>query len=232
MPLTDEQVGLLNQTLDPSIVAQRDAGGSRKVSYLEGHEAIGAANRIFGYGNWGHTVERIDYKQIGDGGMYTAVVTVTVEGCHLHQDVGVGVVNGRRANDADEHDKAYKTAVTDALKRALRVYGDSFGLSLYDKDNEIHAQVKAQQYDKTSDLHKQAGQQSRAPQQARPAVSQPTQVQQPPISVAQLKSILVGLLAKDPEGAGKVPKLVEDMNETELVKTTEWLRARASRKGV
>jgi len=66
----------------------------------------------------------------------------------------------------------------------------------------------------------------------RTAQPEATQVQQPPISVAQLKSILVGLLAKDPEGAGKIPKLVEDMTEAELVKTTEWLRARASRKGV
>jgi len=66
----------------------------------------------------------------------------------------------------------------------------------------------------------------------RTAQPEATQVQQSPISVAQLKSILVGLLAKDPEGAGKIPKLVEDMTEAELVKTTEWLRARASRKGV
>jgi len=59
----------------------------------------------------------------------------------------------------------------------------------------------------------------------------PTQVQQPPISVAQLKSILAGLLAKDAEGAGKIPKLVEDMSETELNKSINWLRNRATTRG-
>lgn len=216
MPFSDEQLGRLRTPLAVDLVSQRQQSG-RSLSYLEGFEAINQANDILGYDGWSHTISRLDYN--ADIKTYMAVVLVEVHDTNgvtlcRHEDVGCGIVAGERP---EGHETAMKGAVTDAMKRALRCLGDQFGNVLYDK---------------TSDLHKQAGQQSRTPQQARPAAPHPAQAQQSPISAAQLKSILVGLLAKDAEGAGKVPKLVEDMSETELVKTTEWLRARASRKGV
>src|SRR5579884_3390255 len=92
MALTGDQKRMLAEPLDPALVAQREAGGSRKVSYLEGHEVINAANRVFGYGQWSHTVDRIDYRQVGSQGMYSALISVAVEGCMVHQDIGVGAV--------------------------------------------------------------------------------------------------------------------------------------------
>jgi len=60
-------------------------------------------------------------------GIYTATVRVTVDGCAAHSDVGTGVVDEQTA---DAHATAYKTAVTDGLKRALRHYGAGLGNEL------------------------------------------------------------------------------------------------------
>src|SRR5437667_715541 len=60
---------------------------------------------------------------------------------------GVGIVNDPYT--IEMHEKARKDAYTDALKRALRHYGDQFGLVLYDSDDYVIApdgtqvQVKA-----------------------------------------------------------------------------------------
>jgi len=69
-------------------------------------------------------------------GMYTATVRVTVRGCQPKADVGCGFV----AEETPEaHEAAYKGAVTDALKRALRHFGDQFGNRLYDRRNGLDA---------------------------------------------------------------------------------------------
>jgi len=64
-------------------------------------------------------------------GMYSAIVRVTVRGCASRSDAGCSFV----AADTPEaaHEAAYKGAVTDALKRALRYFGDQFGNRLYDR---------------------------------------------------------------------------------------------------
>jgi recombination DNA repair RAD52 pathway protein len=59
---------------------------------------------------------------------YSAVVRVTVPGAPSRTDVGFQAV----ADESPEgHETAYKGAVTDALKRALRSFGDRFGNGLY-----------------------------------------------------------------------------------------------------
>ena len=230
MPLTDAQRTMLDAPLDPSLVAQRAAGGDRKVSYLEGHEVINAANRIFGYGLWGHTVDRIDCKQIGQHWLYTAIVTVTVDDCQLHQDVGVGAA---LKDTTDEHDKAIKTAVTDGLKRALRVYGDQFANSLYDRDNPIHDEVKA--------LHGGAQRPARPAPPARTVTTPAGAVTTAPLDEARemypqieaarrLYDQVVAALAQDAEAAQMLAnddKGPEKQTPEQLERTLAWLTKRA-----
>ena len=59
---------------------------------------------------------------------YAATVRVTVPGSPSRTDVGFQTV---AEETAEGHETASKGAVTDALKRALRSYGDQFGNSLY-----------------------------------------------------------------------------------------------------
>ena len=129
----------LSKPLDPAMVSHRKGRGGKSFPYLEGHAAIAQANRVFGYGGWGYElVGDVTYREVGRvdektgevhaTGMYFATVQVVVPGVRPRTDVGCHAV----ADETSEgHDTAYKGAVTDALKRALRSFGDQFGNALY-----------------------------------------------------------------------------------------------------
>jgi DNA recombination protein Rad52 len=133
----------LAQPLDPALISEREARDGRLLQYIEGWAAIHQANRIFGHDGWGaEVVGEVTYRPISlDGlvgdtppavGMYTAAVRVSVRGCPSRGDVGCAFVAGETP---EAHEVAYKGAVTDALKRALRHFGEQFGLGLYDRRN-------------------------------------------------------------------------------------------------
>lgn len=139
--LTEEQKTLLKKPLNPGRIKQRSQAGMR-LSYLEGWDAIGVANDIFDFDGWSSDVIELvhigtdEYKsssgKTGWQTAYRATVVVHV-GDVRHGDSGFG--NGiSYANAIESHEMALKEAVTDALKRALRHWGDQFGLCLYDKE--------------------------------------------------------------------------------------------------
>jgi DNA repair and recombination protein RAD52 len=136
-------LALLAQPLDPDLISEREARDGRMLQYIEGWAAINQANRIFGHEGWGaEVVGEVGYRPMAlddsrsDArlavGMYTAAVRVSVRGCSARSDVGCAFV---REETPEAHEAAYKGAVTDALKRALRHFGDQFGNSLYDRRN-------------------------------------------------------------------------------------------------
>jgi len=51
----------------------------------------------------------------------------------VKEGAAVGTGMAKPDNEADAHESAVKEAETDALKRALRSFGNTFGLALYDK---------------------------------------------------------------------------------------------------
>ena len=129
----------LAQPLDPQLVSQRKGRGGRKFDYIEGHTAIDQANRIFGFGGWGYelvgdvTLRPIEQTNSRTGEVtrtpaYSATVRVTVPGAPSRTDVGFQPVSDETP---EGHETAFKGAVTDALKRALRSFGDRFGNGLY-----------------------------------------------------------------------------------------------------
>ena len=136
----------LAQPLDVSLVSYRKGRGGRSFPFVEGHTAIAQANRIFGYGSWGYEVLDVSPREIrtveekhalsnaeGTGEarsaiLYWATVRVQVPGVPTRTDVGCHAV---AEETQDGHDTACKGAVTDALKRALRSFGEQFGNGLY-----------------------------------------------------------------------------------------------------
>ena len=129
----------LAQPLDASLVSRRRGRGNRSFSYVEGRTAIDQANRIFGFGGWGHevvgdvTLRELDQVNTQTGEVkriraYSATVKVTVPGAPPRTDVGFQPVSDETA---EGHETAFKGAVTDALKRALRTFGAQFGNALY-----------------------------------------------------------------------------------------------------
>ncbi len=126
----------LRQPLAPEHISERETG-DEPVRYLEGWRAIQLANAIFGEDRWGaEVVGEVSYRAIPQTGrrnatpvlgIYTATVRVTVDGCPSHSDVGAAAVEEQTP---EQHATAYKAAVTDGLKRALRHLGAGLGNEL------------------------------------------------------------------------------------------------------
>ena len=140
------QLASLNQELDSSRVKTREIKtreqGNISLSYIEGFDVIDTANLIFGYGNWSYLISsltQVSQEQNHNQNFvvcYKAVVKLLVKDENhtkstSRQDVGFGT--GVSKTLADSHENAGKEAVTDALKRAMRSFGNQFGNSLYDK---------------------------------------------------------------------------------------------------
>lgn len=140
MTFTDNQITLLTAKLDPSHVKPPQQYGP-KGDYLEGWHVIAEANRIFGFDGWSY--EAVDTKCVAEGQRkigkaqkdgwgvtYTSRVRVIVQDI-VREDFGAG--HGYDVDLGLAHESAVKEAITDALKRALRTFGNPFGLALYDK---------------------------------------------------------------------------------------------------
>ena len=132
MMFTDEQIQLLNAPLD-----SRNVKTLQGNDYIEGWHAIAEANRIFGHCGWSYEIvqlEQMSSHTNKNGTMvvgYICRVRVTVGGV-TREDTGYDT--GMSKTDVSAcHEGASKGAVTDALKRALRSFGNQFGLALYDK---------------------------------------------------------------------------------------------------
>ncbi|KIM70577.1 hypothetical protein SCLCIDRAFT_100876, partial [Scleroderma citrinum Foug A] len=130
----------LNQKLGPEFISQRPGpGGGQKLTYAEGWKIINLANEVFGFNGWSSSIVNIttdfmDYNE--ESRRYnvgvTAIVRVTLRDGTYHEDVGYGLLENSRSKGA-ALDKCKKEAVTDALKRTLRNFGNLLGNCLYDK---------------------------------------------------------------------------------------------------
>ena len=140
MTFTANQITELQKKLDQSHVKPPQQYGP-KGDYLEGWHVIAEANRVFGFDGWSY--ETVDTKCVSEaprkigkqqkdgwGVTYTSRVRVTI-GEVIREDFGAG--HGYDVDQGLAHESAVKEAVTDALKRALRTFGNVFGLALYDK---------------------------------------------------------------------------------------------------
>lgn len=126
----------LGKKLNPQFV-QPPAQG-KYGDYLFAWHVINEANRIFGFGGWSYTIslQKVseDVNQKGNHVIgYICKCALTV-GDVTREDVGYG--EGISKSLGDAHEGATKEAATDALKRALRTFGNQFGLALYDKKQQ------------------------------------------------------------------------------------------------
>jgi DNA repair and recombination protein RAD52 len=137
-----KQLEILNSALDTNRIKTRNKGNIQ-LSYIEGHSVIETANNVFGFGNWDYSISKLEQvsqemnQNQNNVVCYKATVQVLVHNENHSQDVSredVGFGTGVAKNLADAHEGAAKEAVTDALKRALRSFGNQFGNSLYSKD--------------------------------------------------------------------------------------------------
>ncbi|KAI0738916.1 Rad52 22 double-strand break repair protein [Daedaleopsis nitida] len=135
-----EMQAKLNKKLGPEYISQRPGpGGGPKLTYAEGWKIINLANEVFGFNGWSSnivsiTTDFIDYSE--ESRRYnvgvTAIVRVTLRDGVFHEDVGYGLLENSKSKGA-ALDKCKKEAVTDAVKRTLRNFGNLLGNCLYDK---------------------------------------------------------------------------------------------------
>lgn len=140
--ISPETSAKLAQPLSADAVRTREQAGQR-LSYVDGHHVVSRANEVFGHDGWGYTVR--DVREVYRGErpgkdstpnlviVYEALVRVEALGV-AREDVGIGQCDASPRALAQGIEKGRKEAVTDALKRALRTFGPSFGLALYDKE--------------------------------------------------------------------------------------------------
>jgi recombination DNA repair RAD52 pathway protein len=136
----------LNKKLDPAAIKPAPQG--KFGDYVDGYHVISEANRIFGNGGWSYEITRLQeahratvqlqgkngpYEQFRCSYLCTVKVTV---GDVFKEGSAVGMGSGKPDNMGDVIESAVKEAETDALKRALRTFGNTFGLALYDKSRE------------------------------------------------------------------------------------------------
>ena len=139
MEFNDQQTQQLSQPINPDNVSFREGGGGQKLAYVESWHVIQEANRIFGFGGW--SSETLEARLVSEGKdkngnfifSYIAKVRVTV-GNVIREGYGSGHGRGGKMSDGEKHESAIKEAESDARKRALMQFGDQFGLSLYDKE--------------------------------------------------------------------------------------------------
>ncbi len=159
-----DQIGRLNAPLAADNVKKRKGSGSQQLSYLASPYVIQTANEIFGYGNWGteiqhmQQVDKTTYEKTYNDNIremisisYVCQLKLTVRSIDWdvsYEDAGFG--NGVASNNAvgiaSCIELASKEAVTDALKRCMRYFGNQFGLSLYETDDKpmFAYQIEAQ----------------------------------------------------------------------------------------
>ena len=130
----------LEKQLGPEYISSRAGPLGQKVHYLAAEKCIQLANEVFGFNGWSSqimdvTVDFFDENpttfKISLG--ISVIVRVTLRDGTFHEDIGYGHIENCKGKAA-AFEKAKKEGTTDALKRALRSFGNVLGNCIYDKD--------------------------------------------------------------------------------------------------
>ncbi len=135
----------LDKQLGPEYISNRPQGGGQ-VSYLEAGKAFNIANEVFGFHRWSTQIIRdnvdfVDHNK--ESGRYNVGITVhvriTLQNGVFREDYGYGSIDNCQSK-AKAFEKAKKEGVSDAMKRALRQFGNVLGNCLYDKQylQQVH----------------------------------------------------------------------------------------------
>ncbi|GAB7344937.1 hypothetical protein MBLNU457_3370t1 [Dothideomycetes sp. NU457] len=130
----------LDKQLGPEYISSRPGAGGGKVHYLAAEKVINLANEVFGFNGWSSAIQNVQVDFVdespGSGKIslgLSIIVRVTLKDGTHHEDIGYGHIENCKGKAA-AFEKAKKEAATDALKRALRNFGNVLGNCLYDKD--------------------------------------------------------------------------------------------------
>ncbi|KAJ9607302.1 DNA repair protein rad52 [Cladophialophora chaetospira] len=129
----------LDKQLGPEYISSRAGPGGSKVHYLAADKAISLANEVFGFNGWSSSIQNIQIDFVDENPQtnkislgLSVIVRITLKDGTHHEDIGYGQIENCKGKAA-AFEKAKKEGTTDALKRALRNFGNVLGNCVYDK---------------------------------------------------------------------------------------------------
>ncbi|KAI9680546.1 MAG: DNA repair protein rad52 [Caeruleum heppii] len=130
----------LEKQLGPEYISTRPGASGQRVHYLAAEKCINLANEVFGFNGWSSAIQNIqvdfidEHRESGKVSLgLSVIVRVTLKDGTYHEDIGYGHIENCKGKAA-AFEKAKKEGTTDAMKRALRNFGNVLGNCLYDKD--------------------------------------------------------------------------------------------------
>ncbi|KAL3424435.1 DNA repair and recombination protein rhm52 [Phlyctema vagabunda] len=130
----------LEKQLGPEYISSRAGPGGQKVHYIAAEKCIQLANEVFGFNGWSSQIMNTQVDFVDESPTtgkvslgLSVIVRVTLRDGTFHEDVGYGHIDNCKGK-APAFEKAKKEGTTDALKRALRNFGNVLGNCIYDKD--------------------------------------------------------------------------------------------------
>ncbi|KAH6674643.1 hypothetical protein B0J14DRAFT_45820 [Halenospora varia] len=141
----------LEKQLGPEYISSRAGPSGNKVHYLAAEKCIQLANEVFGFNGWSSQIKEVQVDFVDENPQtfkvslgLSVIVRVTLRDGTFHEDVGYGHMENCKGKAA-AFEKAKKEGTTDALKRALRNFGNVLGNCIYDKEYlQKVTKVKAQ----------------------------------------------------------------------------------------
>ncbi|KAL9011654.1 MAG: hypothetical protein Q9173_003514 [Seirophora scorigena] len=130
----------LEKQLGPEYISTRPGASGQRVPYLAADKCINLANEVFGFNGWSSRIQQIQVDFVDESQStgkvslgLSVLVRVTLKDGTYHEDIGYGHIENCKGKAA-AFEKAKKEGTTDALKRALRNFGNILGNCVYDKD--------------------------------------------------------------------------------------------------
>ncbi|KAL1872246.1 DNA repair protein rad52 [Paecilomyces lecythidis] len=130
----------LDKQLGPEYISSRPGAAGQKVHYLAAEKCINLANEVFGFNGWSSAIQNIQIDFVDENPQtgkislgLSVIVRVTLKDGTFHEDIGYGHIENCKGKAA-AFEKAKKEGTTDALKRALRTFGNVLGNCIYDKE--------------------------------------------------------------------------------------------------
>ncbi|PMD43952.1 recombination protein Rad52 [Hyaloscypha variabilis F] len=130
----------LEKQLGPEYISSRAGPSGQKVHYLAAEKCIQLANEVFGFNGWSSQIMDVQVDFVDENPQtfkvslgLSVIVRVTLRDGTFHEDVGYGHMENCKGKAA-AFEKAKKEGTTDALKRALRNFGNVLGNCIYDKE--------------------------------------------------------------------------------------------------
>lgn len=154
----------LEKQLGPEYLSARAGPSGQKVHYIAAEKCIALANEVFGFNGWSSSIQNIQVDFVDEHPQtlkitlgLSVVVRVTLRDGTYHEDIGYGKMENCKSKAA-AFEKAKKEGTTDALKRALRSFGNVLGNCIYDKaylQKVTKMKVEPSKFDE-SGLHRHA----------------------------------------------------------------------------